>query len=113
MALRACMADAAEALFPPLRSQLESQLDRREHDDLSAIDIAKWAAPEGMLAAEVGVQNGFKAELAEDKNVRKVPGRHVLNAVSPVVAAAAAMFCVTKACEKGYTAKGTDNTSQK
>jgi len=37
----------------------------------------------------------------------------VLNAVSPVVAAAAAMFCVTMACEKGYTAEGRDNTSQK
>lgn len=71
-ALRACMADAAEALFPPLRAALAAQLDRQEHDALSVLDINKWTVPEGMLAAEVSVQNGFKAEVVEDKNVRKV-----------------------------------------
>lgn len=128
-ALRTCMADAAEALWPPLQTRLQAslkglkslkahvsscttgscqlritpvgkiamqaqtphwmiglynghtswwnpvmqtQLQRADHDALSHADIAKWAAPEGMLAAEVGAQNGFVAEVVQDKNVRKV-----------------------------------------
>jgi hypothetical protein len=71
-ALRVCMAEAPGALFPPLQAWLEAQLQRSEHDALSSSDIAKWAAPEGMLAAEVGAQNGFVAEVMVDKNVRKV-----------------------------------------
>jgi hypothetical protein len=71
-ALRTCMAEAPDALFPPVYAWLEAQLRRSHHDALSASDIAKWAAPVGMLAAEVGAQNGFVAEVVEDKNVRKV-----------------------------------------
>lgn len=71
-ALRVCMAEAADALFPQLHARLEAQLQRADHDALSPGDISKWAAPEGVLAAEVGAQNGFVAEVVEDKNVRKV-----------------------------------------
>jgi hypothetical protein len=72
-ALRTCMAEAPDALMQPLHAWLQAQVQRTDHDALSPGDIAKWAAPEGMLAAEVGAQNGFVAEVVEDKNVRKVP----------------------------------------
>jgi hypothetical protein len=72
-ALRTCMAEAPAALLPPLHAWLQARLQRADHDALSPSDVAKWAAPEGMLAAEVGAQNGFVAEVVQDKNVRKVP----------------------------------------
>ena len=80
VALRTCMAEAPDALLPPLRAWLQAQLQRSDHDALSPSDVAKWAAPEGMLAAEVGAQNGFVAEVVQDKNVRKVPpaGTHAI-----------------------------------
>lgn len=71
-ALRTCMAEAPDALLSPLHAQLEAQLQRADHDALSPADIAKWSAPEGVLAAEVNAQDGFVAEVVEDKNVRKV-----------------------------------------
>ena len=72
-ALRTCMAEAPAALLPPLRAWLQARLQPADQDALSPGDVAKWAAPEGMLAAEVGAQNGFVAEVVQDKNVRKVP----------------------------------------
>lgn len=39
---------------------------------MTAEEVLIWKAPEGMLAAEVGLQAEFAAEAAVEKNIRKV-----------------------------------------
>ena len=45
------MAEAPEVAFPVVMASLSQQLDRREHDALSADDIQIFQTPEGMTHA--------------------------------------------------------------